>query len=81
MSVRATDRLIGDIVYIPKLANSPKMIVHSVNPESKTVNTTWFAEDKSVQEAEFPASALDRVEEKAKAPAKAKPAAGKGKAK
>ena len=79
MSVRATDRLIGDVVYIPSLKNSPLMIVHSVNAESKIVNTTWFANDNSVQEAEFPASALDRYEESA--PAKPKQGPGKAKAK
>ncbi len=64
MSVRATDRLIGDIVRVSRLPNSPHMVVHSVDQETKLVNTTWFAENLSVQEAEFPASSLDRVEEK-----------------
>jgi hypothetical protein len=79
MSVRATDRLIGDIVKVTNLPNSPFMVVHSVNPEEKLVNVTWFADDKSVQEAEFPASALDRADAKA-APAKAAKA-GKAKKK
>jgi hypothetical protein len=72
MSVRATERLVGDIVYVTKLQNSPQMVVHSVDQGAKMVNTTWFADDRSVQEAEFPASALDRAEEKAVKKAKSK---------
>jgi len=79
MSVRATDRLIGDIVIVSKLKNSPLMVVHSVDAESKIINVTWFADDNSAQEAEFPAAALDRAEEKVSA--KPKQAAGKAKAK
>jgi hypothetical protein len=73
MSVRATERLVGDIVCVSKLSNSPQMVVHSVDAESKMVNATWFADDKSVQEAEFPATALDRVEEKSVKKPQAKP--------
>ena len=79
MSVRATERLIGDIVRVSKLENSPLMVVHSVDIEAKIVNTTWFANDKSAQEAEFPASALDRVEEKVASKAKKAPAKAKAK--
>jgi hypothetical protein len=81
MSVRATDRLIGDIVKVTKLSNSPNMVVHSVDAEAKVVNVTWFADDKSVQEAEFPATALDRVEEKASAGKSAAKAKGKARKK
>ena len=77
MSVRATDRLIGDIVYVTKLQNSPEMVVHSIDAEAKMVNTTWFAADKSAQEAQFPASALDRVEIAEKAAKKPKAKAAK----
>ena len=63
MSVRATERLIGEIVCVSRLSNSPEMVVHSVNQEAKMVNTTWFADDHSIQEAEFPATALDRAED------------------
>ena len=79
MSVRATERLVGDIVHVSRLANSPEMVVHSVDPETKMVNTTWFADDNSSQEAEFPASSLDRVEDKNSGKAKGS-AKGKGKA-
>ena len=79
MSFRATERLVGEIVCVSRLANSPEMVVHSVDAETKTVNTIWFADDHSSQEAEFPASALDRVEDKnsQKAKGKAKGKAGK----
>ena len=77
MSVRATDRLIGEIVCVSRLPNSPLMVVHSVDPEAKMVNTSWFADDHSIQEAEFPATALDRAEEKISQKVKGK---AKGKA-
>ena len=77
MSVRATERLVGEIVHVSRLSNSPEMVVHSVNQETKMVNTSWFAIDRSSQEGEFPATALDRVEEKISQKAKGK---AKGKA-
>jgi hypothetical protein len=62
MSVRATERLIGDVVIASGLANSPKMVVQSVNGDAKTVTTVWFSDAHEGQEAVFPASALDRFE-------------------
>jgi hypothetical protein len=62
MSVRATDRLIADVVVASGLGNSPRMIVQSVNPEEKRVTTVWFSDSKEMQQGIFPASALDRVE-------------------
>ncbi|GHV83511.1 hypothetical protein AGMMS50212_08510 [Spirochaetia bacterium] len=83
MSVRATDSLIADIVTVSAITGSPKMVVLSVNPEAKQVNTVWFSTAGEVQQATFPASALDRVEVKTAAVKKAapagKPASGKKK--
>jgi hypothetical protein len=69
MSVRATERLIGDVVIASGLANSPKMVVLAVDIEAKVVTTVWFSDAHEGQEADFPASALDRFEANA-APAK-----------
>jgi hypothetical protein len=77
MSVRATERLIGDVVIASGLANSPKMVVLGVDIEAKIVTTVWFSDTHEGQEFEFPASALDRVE----ADAPAKKAAAKAPAK
>jgi len=65
MSVRTTDRIIGDLVKVTALKNSPEMVVKAYNNETKIVNTVWFLSNNSFQEGFFPASALDRVEEKA----------------
>ncbi|MDR2521179.1 MAG: hypothetical protein LBC72_01310 [Spirochaetaceae bacterium] len=65
MSVRATDSLIADLVTVSGIANSPKMVVLSVDANKKTVSTVWFNDQHSAQQAVFPASALDRVETKA----------------
>jgi hypothetical protein len=69
MSVRATDSLIADVVIASGLANSPKMVVQSVNPDQKTVTTVWFSDAHVAQQAVFPAGALDRAELPAKAAA------------
>jgi hypothetical protein len=63
MSVRATERLIGDVVVVTGLSNSPHMVVQSVDIEAKMVSVVWFADDHRGQQAAFPATALDRVEE------------------
>ena len=70
MSVRATERLIGDLVTVSAIPNSPNMVVQSVEIDAKLVVTTWFSKDNEYQEGCFPASALDRVELKAKPAAK-----------
>ena len=62
MSVRATERLIGDPVIVTALAKSPQMIVKAINEETKIITTTWFSDNNEFQEGFFPASALDRVE-------------------
>ena len=62
MSVRATERLIGDLVKVSALPKSPHMVVNSVDTDKKTVFTSWFSNDNEFQEGSFPASAIDRVE-------------------
>jgi hypothetical protein len=62
MSVRATERLIGDVVVVTGLPNSPKMVVQAVNIEAKQVTTVWFADDHKGQQGVFPAAAIDRIE-------------------
>ncbi|MDR0600593.1 MAG: hypothetical protein LBG84_11065 [Treponema sp.] len=64
MSVRATERLIGDVVIASGLANSAKMVVQSVNEEAKLITTVWFSDDHAAQTGVFPASAIDRAESK-----------------
>ena len=73
MSVRVTERLIGDTVIATGLPNSPLMIVQSIDEEAKLVATTWFSDNQECQEGLFPGSALDRAE-KPKTAAKGKPA-------
>jgi len=70
MSVRATERLIGDPVVVTALAKSPQMVVKAINEETKIITTSWFSNDNAYQEGTFPASALDRVEVKKPAQAK-----------
>jgi hypothetical protein len=65
LSVRATDRLIADVVTVTGLSNSPKMVVLSVDAENKTVTTVWFSDCQGAQQGVFPAAALDRVDVKA----------------
>ncbi|MDR2864278.1 MAG: hypothetical protein LBV68_01545 [Spirochaetaceae bacterium] len=62
MSVRATNSLIADVVTVSGLQNSPKMVVLSVDEETKQVTTVWFTSSGEAQTAIFPASALNRVE-------------------
>jgi len=64
MSVRATDRLIGDAVTVTVLTNSPQMVVKAINKETSIITTAWFSDANEYQEGTFPANALDRVEPK-----------------
>jgi len=64
MSVRATERLIGDLVVVTALPDSPQMVVKAINEETKIITTAWFGDCKCYQEGNFPASALDRAEPK-----------------
>ena len=77
MSVRVTERLIGDVVIASGLPNSPLMIVQAIDEEAKLVTTTWFSDSNGCEEGLFPASALDRAEAP-KAPKDKKAAASKG---
>jgi len=77
MSVRATGRLIGDVVIASGLPNSAKMVVQSVDEEAKQITTIWFSDDHKAQTGIFPVSAIDRLEEKVPAAKKPKPAAKK----
>ena len=74
MSVRVTERLIGDVVIASGLPNSPLMVVQEIDEEAKMVTTTWFSDCHECQEGLFPGSALDRAEAP-KTAAKAKKAA------
>ena len=78
MSVRATERLIGDLVVVSRLANSPAMVVKAINEETKIITAVWFGDCKCFQEGTFPAAALDRAEAKdTKTPTKGKTAKGR----
>jgi hypothetical protein len=79
MSVRATERLIGDVVVVTGLSNSPHMVVQAVDIDAKQVSVVWFADDHQGQQAVLPATALDRVEApEVKAGKKAAGATGSG---
>ena len=65
MSVRATERLIGDIVTVTALPNSPNMVVQVIDADAKIITTSWFSDSNEYQEGYFPASALDRVDPEA----------------
>ena len=65
MSVRATERLVGDVVIATGLPNSSQMVVQSVDESTKMVNTIWFSDSHECQQGHFPASSLDRYEAKA----------------
>jgi hypothetical protein len=62
MSVRATERLIGDVVIASGLTNSPKMVAQAVDIDAKLVTTVWFSDTHEGQLGIFPASSLDRFE-------------------
>jgi len=64
MSVRATERLIGDAVIVTALPKSPQMVVKAINEETKIITTSWFSDNNEFQEGTFPASSLDRLESK-----------------
>lgn len=66
MSVRATERLIGDVVIVTAMPKSPQMVVQSIEEKAKLVTTVWFNPDNEFQEGTFPASALDRAGAKPK---------------
>ena len=78
MSVRVTERLIGDVVVASGLPNSPLMVVQSIDEQAKTVFTTWFSDNHECQEGSFPGSSLDRAEPP-QAAAKVKKAVPRGK--
>ena len=77
MSVRATERLVGDLVIVSGLPSSPLMVVHSIEEDTKMVNTIWFSDDNACQEGQFPGSSLDRAEPRQAPKAKKTGAAGK----
>jgi len=39
MSVRATERLIGDVVIVTTLPKSPQMVVQSIDEKTKIITT------------------------------------------
>jgi hypothetical protein len=77
MSVRATERLIGDLVIVSELPHSPHMVVKAISEETKIITTVWFSDCKAFQEGFFPATALDRVEAKKASPQTGKTTKGK----
>jgi len=57
MSVRATERLIGDMVTVTALPKSPPMVVSAINEQTKIITAA-----NEYQQDTFPATSLDRVE-------------------
>ena len=48
MSVRATERLIGDVVTVTALPKSPQMVVKAIDEQTKIITTAWFTVHASV---------------------------------
>jgi len=74
MSIRLTDRIIGEIVIAKGLPKSPLMIAKSYDIEANLLTTTWFSDNNEHQEGAFPPKALDKAEPK-QAKTASKPAA------
>lgn len=79
MSVRVTERLIGDLVKVTGLPNSPLMVVQQIDENAKMVTTAWFSDNNEGQEGLFPGSALDRAEPVQTAKDKKAPSGKRGK--
>ena len=62
MSVRLTERIVGEVVVAKGLPYSPLMIVQGFDEETKLVSTIWFSDQHECQEGKFPAKALDKAE-------------------
>jgi hypothetical protein len=58
MSVRATERIIGDLVTVTDLPNSPKIVVKSIDDEAKLITAVWFSNQNEYQEGSFPPLAI-----------------------
>ena len=77
MSVRVTERLIGDLVKVTGIPDSPLMVVQQIDESAKMVTTTWFSDYNECQEGLYPGSALDRAEPAQAAKGKKAAAGGK----
>jgi len=62
MSVRLTERIIGEVVIAKGLPKSPLMVVQSIDEEAKLVIATWFSDNNEYQEGAFSPKALDKAE-------------------
>jgi len=64
MSVRATGRLVGELVKVTGMGNSPEMVVKAVNEKDKIATAFWFNNDGEYRENTFSVDVLDRAEPK-----------------
>ena len=74
MSVRLTERIIGEVVIAKGLPKGPQMVVQGIDEEAKLVVTAWFSDQNEYQEGAFPPKALEKVEPPAAKAKKALPA-------
>ena len=79
MSVRLTERLIGEVVVAKGLPKSPQMVVQSIDEEAKLVITTWFSDGNVYQEGAFSPKSLEKAEPAQAPKQKKSPARAKGK--
>ena len=64
MSVRATGRLVGELVKVTGMGNSPEMVVKSVDEKTKMATAFWFNNDGEYRENTFSVDVIDRAEAK-----------------
>jgi hypothetical protein len=64
MSVRATGKLIGELVIVTDLPTSPKMVVKAVDEKTKIATAFWFNNDGEYRENQFNVEVLDRAKDK-----------------
>jgi hypothetical protein len=64
MSVRATGRLVGELVKITGMGNSPEMVVKAVDEKTKMATAFWFLDNGEYRENTFSVDVIDRAEPK-----------------
>jgi hypothetical protein len=64
MRAKVTEKLIGELVIVNGMSNSPEMVVKAVDVKTEIITTFWFLTYGEYKENQFPAAVLEKAQKK-----------------
>ena len=64
MRSKVTEKLIGELVIVDGMSNSPEMVIKAIDVKTESITAFWFLTNGDYKECQFPAAVLEKAKTK-----------------